>query len=270
MPLEYTDAQIAEHPEPAAFRRGAADATADRRPSETAARARRRRARRSIGDRAWLTRHARAGSTAARRPPAACEASAVQRRRRAQLRAGARRLGRSCSARSARLLLRAESRVLELDAPIDWTIIGVYLVWIVWDGLRLTKTSHELEGYFLGSRSLPWWAVGLSVMATQLSAITMIGTTGQGYADGMRFLQFYYALPLAMIVLSVTLVPFFHNAQGLHRLRVPGAALRREDARVHQPAVPAVAQHVARRRHLGAGGGAVGGARPERHAARCC
>ena len=97
--------------------------------------------------------------------------------------------------------------------PIDWTIIAVYLAWIVWDGLRLTKRSHELEGYFLASRSLPWWAVGLSVMATQLSAITMIGTTGQGYADGMRFLQFYYALPLAMIVLSVTLVPFFRNAR---------------------------------------------------------
>jgi Na+/proline symporter len=95
---------------------------------------------------------------------------------------------------------------------IDWTIIGLYLAWIVWDGIRLTKNSHELEGYFLAKRSLPWWAVGLSVMATQLSAITMIGTTGQGYLDGMRFLQFYYALPLAMIVLSVTLVPFFHRA----------------------------------------------------------
>ena len=97
--------------------------------------------------------------------------------------------------------------------PVDWTIIAVYLVWMVWDGLRLTKRGDELEGYFLAGRSLPWWAVGLSVMATQLSAITMIGTTGQGYADGMRFLQFYYALPLAMIVLSVTLVPFFHNAR---------------------------------------------------------
>ncbi len=96
---------------------------------------------------------------------------------------------------------------------VDWTIVGLYLVWIVWDGLRLTKRSHELEGYFLGGRSLPWWAVGLSVMATQLSAITMVGTTGQGYADGMRFLQFYFALPIAMIILSVTLVPFFHNAK---------------------------------------------------------
>ncbi len=97
--------------------------------------------------------------------------------------------------------------------PVDWAIVGVYLVWIVWDGLRLTKRSNELEGYFLGGRSLPWWAVGLSVMATQLSAITMVGTTGQGYGDGMRFLQFYFALPLAMIVLSLTLVPFFHNAR---------------------------------------------------------
>ena len=96
---------------------------------------------------------------------------------------------------------------------VDWAIVGAYLIWIVWDGLRLTKRSHELEGYFLGGRSLPWWAVGLSVMATQLSAITMVGTTGQGYADGMRFLQFYFALPIAMIVLSVTLVPFFHNAK---------------------------------------------------------
>ncbi len=96
---------------------------------------------------------------------------------------------------------------------IDWSILGGYIVWIVWDGLRLTKKSGELEGYFLASRSIPWWAVGLSVMATQLSAITMIGTTGQGYADGMRFIQFYYALPLAMIILSVTLVPFFHNAR---------------------------------------------------------
>ncbi len=97
--------------------------------------------------------------------------------------------------------------------PVDWAIIAAYLAWIIWDGLRLTKKSNELEGYLLASRSLPWWAVGLSVMATQLSAITMIGTTGQAYADGMQFLQFYFALPIAMIVLSVTLVPFFHNAR---------------------------------------------------------
>jgi SSS family transporter len=97
--------------------------------------------------------------------------------------------------------------------PIDWTIIGAYLLWMIWDGLRRTKDTDRLEGYFLGARSIPWWAAGLSVMATQLSAITMIGTTGQAYADGMRFIQFYYALPIAMIVLSVTLVPFFHRAK---------------------------------------------------------
>jgi SSS family transporter len=96
---------------------------------------------------------------------------------------------------------------------IDWSIIGVYLVWIVWDGLRLTKKADQIEGYFLASRSIPWWAAGLSVMATQLSAITMIGTTGQGYAVGMSLLQQYYALPIAMIILSVTLVPFFHQAR---------------------------------------------------------
>jgi SSS family transporter len=96
---------------------------------------------------------------------------------------------------------------------IDWTIIGVYLAWMVRDGIRLSRRSQELEGFFLGGRSLPWWAAGLSVMATQLSAITMIGTTGQGYVDGMRFLQYYYALPVAMVILCVTFVPFFHNAR---------------------------------------------------------
>jgi len=98
-------------------------------------------------------------------------------------------------------------------SAIDWGIIGAYLLWIVWDGIRLSKNTGEIEGYFLASRSLPWWAVGLSVMATQLSAITMIGTTGQGYAVGMGLLQQYYALPLAMIIIAVTFVPFFHNAR---------------------------------------------------------
>ena len=97
-------------------------------------------------------------------------------------------------------------------SAIDWTIIGVYLVWIVWDGIRLSKDTGKLEGYFLANKSLPWWAVGLSVMATQLSAITMVSSTGQGYADGMGLLQQYYALPIAMIIISVTFVPFFRHA----------------------------------------------------------
>src|SRR5687767_14159709 len=95
---------------------------------------------------------------------------------------------------------------------LDWTVVAAYLVWIVHDGLRLTVGSDKMEGYFLADRTLPWWAVGLSVMATQLSAITLVGTTGQGYADGLRFVQFYFGLPLAMLILSVTVVPFFYRA----------------------------------------------------------
>lgn len=96
--------------------------------------------------------------------------------------------------------------------PLDWAVVAAYLTWVIWDGLRQARRSKDVEGYLLASRSLPWWLVGLSVMATQLSAITMIGTTGQAYANGMRFLQYYFALPIAMIILSVTLVPFFHRA----------------------------------------------------------
>jgi SSS family solute:Na+ symporter len=96
--------------------------------------------------------------------------------------------------------------------PVDWGIVLVFVAWIVYDGLRRTKDSKRIEGYFLANRSIPWWAAGLSVMATQLSAITMIGTTGQGYTDGMRFIQFYFALPLAMVILSLTLVPLFYNS----------------------------------------------------------
>jgi SSS family transporter len=96
--------------------------------------------------------------------------------------------------------------------PIDWAVVVGFITWIVYDGIKRTKDSHEIEGYFLAKHSIPWWAAGISVMATQLSAITMIGTTGQGYDDGLRFIQFYYALPLAMVVLSATLVPFFYHS----------------------------------------------------------
>jgi SSS family transporter len=95
---------------------------------------------------------------------------------------------------------------------LDWLIVIAYLVYVIWDGVRMTKYSGSKEGYFLANRGLPWWAVGLSVMATQLSAITLVGTTGQAYSDGMRFIQFYYGLPFAMIILCVTVVPFFHRA----------------------------------------------------------
>ena len=69
-----------------------------------------------------------------------------------------------------------------------------------------------MSDFFLAGRCLPWWAVGLSVMATQISAITFVSTTGQGYADGMRFLVVYFGLPFAMVILCMTLVPFFYRA----------------------------------------------------------
>ena len=97
--------------------------------------------------------------------------------------------------------------------PIDWIIVVGYIAWLVWDGVKRTRLERTTESYFLASRSLPWWAVGLSVMATQLSAITLVGTTGQGFSDGLRFIQFYIGLPIAMLVLSVTLVPFFYKAR---------------------------------------------------------
>ena len=96
---------------------------------------------------------------------------------------------------------------------LDWVVLVVYLVWLVWDGLRRSQNTDKLSGYFLASRSLPWWAVGLSVMATQMSAITIVGTTGQAYATGLRFVQFYFGLPIAMVILSLTVVPFFTRAR---------------------------------------------------------
>ena len=96
---------------------------------------------------------------------------------------------------------------------LDWAIVAGYIAWLVFDGVKRTRLERTTQSYFLANRSLPWWAVGLSVMATQLSAITLVGTTGQGYTDGLRFVQFYFGLPLAMIILSVTVVPFFYRAR---------------------------------------------------------
>ena len=143
-------------------------------------------------------------------------------------------------------------------SAIDWGIIGLYLVWIVWDGIRLSRDTGKLEGYFLASKSLPWWAVGLSVMATQLSAITMVSSTGQGYADGMGLLQQYYALPIAMIIIAVTFVPFFRNANVYTAYEYLERRFDAEDPRLHRAAVSALARDVHRRRDFRAGGGAVG------------
>ena len=96
---------------------------------------------------------------------------------------------------------------------IDWLIVLAYIVWVVADGIRRARGTDRLDGYFVANRSLPWWVVGLSVMATQMSAVTLVGTTGQAYLTGLRFVQFYLGLPIAMILLSATVVPFFHRAR---------------------------------------------------------
>src|SRR5579871_5122142 len=96
---------------------------------------------------------------------------------------------------------------------IDWAVLIAYIAWIVIDGLRRSKRTNEVDGYFLANRSLPWWVAGLSVMATQMSAVTIVSTTGLGYSTGLRFVQLYFGLPLAMVILSVTVVPFFTRAR---------------------------------------------------------
>lgn len=96
--------------------------------------------------------------------------------------------------------------------PLNWIVVAGYVAYVVVDGVRRARGTRRIEGYFLANRSLPWWAVGLSVMATQLSAVTMIGTTGQGATDGLRFVQIYFGLPLAMVILGATLVPLLRGA----------------------------------------------------------
>ncbi len=95
----------------------------------------------------------------------------------------------------------------------DWVVVGVFLVVIVADGIRRARRNRTAEDYLLASRDVPWWAMGLSVMATQASAVTFVSTTGKGFTSGTGFVQFYYFLPLAMLVLCVTAVPYFHRAR---------------------------------------------------------
>ena len=96
---------------------------------------------------------------------------------------------------------------------IDWVVVVLYFAFIVAIGYRTGRGNKGIEDFFLAKRSMPWYAIGLSVMATQASAITLVGTTGQGYIDGMRFIQIYLALPFAMVILCMTLVPFFYRAK---------------------------------------------------------
>lgn len=94
---------------------------------------------------------------------------------------------------------------------IDWIILSITLLSIVGYGVWKSRHTKNIEGYLLADRQLPWYHVGLSVMATQASAITFLSAPGQGYTDGLRFVQFYFGLPLAMVVLCITFIPIFHK-----------------------------------------------------------
>lgn len=95
--------------------------------------------------------------------------------------------------------------------PLDWVVLLGTLGFIVTYGIWKTIGSKDIEGYLRGDNSMKWWTIGLSIMATQASAITFLSTPGQAYEDGMRFIQFYFGLPIAMVIISVTVIPIFYR-----------------------------------------------------------
>ena len=94
---------------------------------------------------------------------------------------------------------------------LDWIILSSTLLFIVIYGVWKTKGSKNVEDYILGNNETPWYMVGLSVMATQASAITFLSTPGQAYHDGIGFVQFYFGLPIAMVVICATFIPIYHR-----------------------------------------------------------
>jgi Na+/proline symporter len=95
---------------------------------------------------------------------------------------------------------------------LDWMVLVGSLIFIVTYGLYKSRGANTVNRYLLAGRTMPWYAMALSIMATQAGAVTFISTTGQSYVDGMRFVQFYFGLPIAMVILSATAVPIFHRA----------------------------------------------------------
>jgi SSS family solute:Na+ symporter len=93
----------------------------------------------------------------------------------------------------------------------DWIVLGITLLSIIGYGTWKSRGTKNIEGYLLADRKMPWYHVGLSVMATQASAITFLSAPGQGYTDGLRFVQFYFGLPLAMVVLCITFIPIYNK-----------------------------------------------------------
>jgi len=96
---------------------------------------------------------------------------------------------------------------------LDWVVLVLWLVLLVSYGLWRSRGSNTVNQFLLAGKTMPWYAMGLSIMATQAGAITFISTPGQAYVDGMRFVQVYFGLPIAMVILSATVVPIFHRAK---------------------------------------------------------
>jgi SSS family transporter len=96
-------------------------------------------------------------------------------------------------------------------STIDWFVMGAAIVFVVAFGVWRSRGKTDIDGYILANRSTPWYTITLSIMATQASAITFLSAPGQAYVDGMRFVQIYLGLPIAMVILSVTAVPHFHR-----------------------------------------------------------
>jgi SSS family solute:Na+ symporter len=94
-------------------------------------------------------------------------------------------------------------------SKIDWVVLSLTLLAIITYGVYKSRTTKDLDGYFLSNRSMPWYLILLSIMGTQASAITFLSAPGQAFTDGMRFVQYYFGLPLAMVVLCITFVPRF-------------------------------------------------------------
>ncbi|QHT65427.1 sodium:solute symporter [Rhodocytophaga rosea] len=94
---------------------------------------------------------------------------------------------------------------------LDWIVLVAALLFIVLYGIWKGRGNKDMKGYLLANRAMPWYTVGLSIIATQASAITFLSAPGQAFSDGMRFVQFYFGLPIAMIVLCITAVPIYHK-----------------------------------------------------------
>src|SRR4051812_16230223 len=94
---------------------------------------------------------------------------------------------------------------------LDWAVLFITITSIVLYGVWKTRKTNTMESYLKGDNKLKWWMIGVSIMATQASAVTFLSTPGQAIEDGMRFLQFYFGLPIAMVIISVTMVPIYYR-----------------------------------------------------------